>query len=68
MIETLEHKCCIPGCTGNPASVMTAKKEEQTLSFYACKPHEKAVWNYALKKYKSEGYEMNLENITTGTE
>lgn len=63
MAETLEHKCCIPGCTGTPASVMVAKKENETLRFYACKPHEPAVWKFTMSKYRSEGYEMELMNI-----
>lgn len=68
MAETLEHKCCIPGCTGTPSSVMVAKKENETIRFYACRPHEPAVWKFTLRKYKPEGYEMKLMNVALGSE
>lgn len=63
MSETLEHKCCIPECTGTPASVMVVKKENETLRFYACRQHEPAVWKFTLRKYMKEGYDMKLMNV-----
>lgn len=63
MNETLEHKCCIPDCKGTPTSVMTATKDGKTIRFYACTPHEPAVWKFTLRKYTKEGYDMKLMNV-----
>lgn len=62
-METLERKCCIPECTRTPASVMTATKDSKTLRFYACIPHEPAVWKHTIRKYSKEGYEMKVMNL-----
>lgn len=61
MKQTLEHKCCFPECENDPASVMIAKNKNETLSFYACKPHEPAVWNHVMKTYIKQEYSVELK-------
>lgn len=61
--ESLEHKCCIQGCNETPTSVMKATKDGKTLCFYACEPHEPALWKHTIRKYSNAGYEMKIMNI-----